>query len=323
MVQQGIKVVGPLVEGGVAKSASTPEGLDGLMQILKPPQEGAASTGGSDLGGLLDSLGGEDMLGSLMGMVTGQQAGGNSDMVGTLLNGLFGSDAMTAIGAQLDKSLGFKVSGLIPIVAPLILSQLRKMTQERNLDASGVANLLQEETRAFSESGSPEVALVQEAMQAGQDATALRSKFTPEEWSKVRLAPVAASALVIAAAPSGGMGAVQEMTAAMLAMDDSRNQAEPTSILNIAFGSPLSDAEKGLVSQKLPKDKLLAALKEGTNLIASKNPDEAAAYRQFVVNVATAVAQAAKEGGIFGFGGTQVNKAEKAALDEIAAAVRG
>jgi hypothetical protein len=112
------------------------------------------------------------------------------------------------------------------------------------------------------------------------------------------------------------------MTAAMLAMGDSRSQAEPTSILNIAFDAPLSDAEKGLVSQKVPKEKLLAALKEGTNLIASKDPNEAAAYRQFVVNVATAVAQAAKEGGFFGFGGTQVNKAEKSALDEITEAVR-
>lgn len=326
MVEQGMKVVGPLVQGGVANSASTPQGLDSLMQILTPPQEGAAptSTGGaSDLGGLLDSLGGADMAGNLMGMLTGQQAGGSGAMVDTLLTGLFGSGAMVAIRAKLDKSLGFRVSGLIPLVAPLILSQLRKMTQEQNLDATGVANILQEEQRAFTESGSPEVTLVQEALQAGQDAVALKSKFTPEEWSKIRLAPVAASALVMASAPSGGLGAVQEMTAAMLAMDDSRNQAAPASILNIAFGSPLSDAEKGMVTQKVPKEKLLATLKEGTNLIASKDPNEAAAYRHFVVNVATAVAQAAKEGGLMGFGSALVNKAEKAALDEIAEAVLG
>ena len=146
MMQQGLDVVGPLVAGGLAGSVSTPQGLDSLMQILQPPADGAP-------GGLMSMLGGggggsSDMLGSLLSAATGAggQAGGAGDLVGALLNGLFGAGAVAAIGAQLDKALGFKVSPLLVLVAPLLLKQLQKVMTEQKLDANGVANLLQERT---------------------------------------------------------------------------------------------------------------------------------------------------------------------------------
>jgi hypothetical protein len=55
----------------------------------------------------------------------------------------------------------------------------------------------------------------------------------------------------------------------------------------------------------------------------SSNPAEATGYKQWVLNAATAASQAAKEGGNFlGRGGVTVNEAEKAALAEIAKALR-
>lgn len=325
MVQQGMDVVGPLVQGGLANSASTPQGLDSLMQMLASPEGAAtAASGTSGFGGLIDSLsgsGGSNMLDSLVSMVTGQGAGGSGDMMGTLLNGLFGSGALAAIAPTLDKALGFKVSSLIPLVAPLLLSQLRKTIQEQKLDASGVANMLQQEQQEFMARGGQAATLVQQAMQAGQEAVALKGKFTPEEWMKVRLAPMAAATVVMAAAPSGPVGAAQELAAGMKILSDSRGQATPTSLLNLAFDAPFSDNEKDLVSAGVSKEKLLETLKEGASVVASKDPSEAAAYRQLVVTVATTVAEATKEGGFLGFGGTRVSDAEKAALAEVTAAV--
>jgi hypothetical protein len=322
MVQQGVNVVGPLVQGGLATSASTPQGLDSLMQMLAPPQ-GAAGSGAGGFGDLLDTLGGSGgstgMLGGLLSAATGQGAGGSGDMMSTLLNGLFGSGALAAIGPTLDKALGFKVSPLIPFVAPLLLSQLRKLTQEQKLDANGVATLLQQEQQRFLAQGGETTTLVKAAMQAGQEAVALKNKFTPEEWMQVRLAPMAAASVVMSASRSGAGGAVQELTAGMKALTDSHSQAAATSLLNVAFDAPFSDAEKELVSAKAPKEKLMATLKEAASLVASKSPTEAAAYRQLVVTVATKVAEAAKEGGFLGFGGKQVSDAEKAALAEISA----
>jgi hypothetical protein len=53
------------------------------------------------------------------------------------------------------------------------------------------------------------------------------------------------------------------------------------------------------------------------------NPTEASGYKQWVLNAETAARQAAKEGGnFFGRGAVLVNDAEKAALAEIAKALR-
>lgn len=326
MVQQGMNVVGPLVQGGLASSTSSPEGLNSLMQMLSPSQTTATPGSSADgLGSLLNSLGGSggdsNMVGSLIGMVTGQGAQGKGDLVGTLLAGLFGSGALAAIGPKLDKALGFKVSALIPLVAPLILGQLRKTVQEQKLDASGVANLLQQEQKQFLEKGGQTAVLVQEAMMAGQEAVTLKNKFTAEEWMKVRLVPMAATALVISASPSGPVGMSQEVTAGIQAIAEGRSQADPTSLLNIAFDAPFSDNEKELVSPTVSKAKLLATLKEGTQTVSSKSPKEAAAYAKFVVGVATAVAEASKEGGFLGFGGKKVSDQERIALSEISAAL--
>lgn len=50
---------------------------------------------------------------------------------------------------------------------------------------------------------------------------------------------------------------------------------------------------------------------------AKATPDEAKAYKEWVVSVAENVAEAAKEGGFLGIDGTQVSEKEKIALDEI------
>jgi hypothetical protein len=46
-------------------------------------------------------------------------------------------------------------------------------------------------------------------------------------------------------------------------------------------------------------------------------PAEAAGYGKFLVDVATAVAEASKEGGFLGLGGMRVSAEEKRAIDQI------
>jgi hypothetical protein len=348
MVQQGLDVVGPLVGGGLASSASTPQGLDSLMQILQPPADGAPATGlgsllaglddaggagsgGGLLGGILSMFGGgggggsSDVLGSLLSAATGAggQAGGAGDLTGALLNGLFGAGAIPAIGAQLDKALGFKVSPLLVLVAPFVLKQLQKAMTEQKLDANGVASLLQEQNQRFMADGGQNAQIVQQAMAAGQQAAALRAQFSAEEWMKVRLAPTAAAGLVMAADASGPIGAVQEVAAGMQALAQAREAADPTSLLTVAFDGSLSEAEKNLMTEATTKEHLVAAIKEATGLVASKAPGDLAAYRQAILAVATATSEAAAEGGFLGFGGAKVSDAERAALAEVSAAVNG
>ena len=49
--------------------------------------------------------------------------------------------------------------------------------------------------------------------------------------------------------------------------------------------------------------------------------EDVEAYKKFVMDVAQAAAEAQKEGGFIGIGGKQISDNEKAALDEVRAAL--
>lgn len=54
------------------------------------------------------------------------------------------------------------------------------------------------------------------------------------------------------------------------------------------------------------------------NLVGTKaTAEEATAYKAMLMNVATAAANASKEGGFLGFGGERVGPGEKTYLDEL------
>ncbi len=60
-------------------------------------------------------------------------------------------------------------------------------------------------------------------------------------------------------------------------------------------------------------------LREAVGLVDAKaTPEESEAYKKFVLTVAEAAANAHKEGGFAGVGGTKVSDEERAALDDIA-----
>jgi hypothetical protein len=52
-------------------------------------------------------------------------------------------------------------------------------------------------------------------------------------------------------------------------------------------------------------------------------PEEAQGFKQWLVTVAQRVAEAAKEGGFLGFGGTQVSEQETATIKELSTALGG
>src|SRR5215471_2652757 len=289
---KGVGVVGPLLTSALAGSASTPSGLDSLMGMVS--QVGASSTPGD-----------------LMKMVTG---GAGTPMTSSL----FGS-GLGAVGGTLDRALGFKVSSLIPLAAPFVISQISKRMSGGALDKAGAARLLQDEQKAFMSQGGPVGPLVQQALDAGKQATTTIAKYSPDQWSKVRLGPIAAAALVIGASPSGVMGTTKEVMALGDAITELKTDTAPTSIFNLA-------AEKQVTAEELtslPTDPgaLASLVRESVNAVAANNPGEAAEYKQFLVSLATKVAEASKEGGFLGLGGTRISEAEQRAIDQIKAAV--
>ena len=66
------------------------------------------------------------------------------------------------------------------------------------------------------------------------------------------------------------------------------------------------------------KERSLEALKDVANILAHKAPQDAHAFKDWLKDIATKVAEAGTEGGFLGFGGIKVSDLEKATLDEIA-----
>ena len=290
LVTKGMAVIGPLVTSALANKASTPAGQAELMNLL--PKDGVTS-----------------ILGNLAKSVTG---GAGTDMLSSIL----GSGA-GAVGATLDRALGFKASALLPVVMPLILGLISKANTEKNLGAGGIATLLSNETTNFQKAGGEAAGLVKDALDAGQRATDVRAKYSPVQWDTVRLAPVAAAHMVITADKSGPVGAIKEISAATGAISDAAKAASPASLLGLAFDHDFTVEELTKFTKSRTPDDALATVRDAIASVERNSPADAPTYRQLVADVATKVANASKEGGILGFGGVAVSPAEQAALDQL------
>lgn len=306
LVQQGLKVVGPTLLGSLAKTSSSPEGLASLMKMM-PTDMGSGSDG--------------DILGSVLKSVTGggTSGGTSADMMQNVLGG-----GTNAISGTLSKGLGFDVGPLLKMGTPLLMGLLAKTAKSKNMDASGVANLLQTESQAFmaDPANSAVASQVQTALKAGDEAATLRKSYSDAEWLKVRGAPLAAMYLVATASPSKGTGAVEELAAAAGAVAESLKTASPTSVIGTAFGGGMTKAEVDLLKKDAPPtERIVGMIREGMAAVKAKSPADAAAYTTMVMAVAQKTAEAAKEGGFLGIGGTQVSKEEQAALETIRVAL--
>jgi hypothetical protein len=304
IVQRGLDVAGPLLQSGLATRSQTPAGLDGIMQML--PQDGGAGLLGG-LGNLAGMLGKGGLLGSIA--------------TSGLLNGVFGSGT-SAIGKTLSGKLGFNVTPLLGLAASAMVGQLAKTAQDQKLTSAGIAKILQNESSSALAKLRPDVqTVVNEALDAGKQAETLKQAFTDEEWMKVRRTPLAAVSYVMKSSPSGLVGRVKELTAAGDAMTTALKDVSAASLLNVAFGNIGPSLESDPEVDAKSRVDVLNLLRDAAAAVRAKAPGEATAFGETLVVVATKVAEATKEGGFLGIGGTLVSPEEQVALNEIRSAV--
>ena len=293
LVNKGLGVVGPLVTGALANTAQSPLAMDGLMKLI--PQTSGSSG-----------------LGSLVSMITG---GGAST---STLSGLLGP-GMSAITGTLERSLGFKIAPLLGMAAPLVMSLLGQTIKSQNLDKTGVAQLLQQEHQQFMSSGSDASKLVMKALDAGKEATVVKARYSADQWATVRLAPMAVAQAVMAASPSGMIGRSKELAAATSAIAAGKEAASPTSLVSLAFDTDLTSTEIDVLKQNPAPATTL--IRDAVAAVSTNSPADSSEYGRFLVNVATQVAEASKEGGFLGVGGTRVSEDEQKAIDQVRKAV--
>ena len=156
----------------------------------------------------------------------------------------------------------------------------------------------------------------------------VKENFTPEEWRALLRAPMLVSYAVAGAAPSDEDGYISEMSAVADAISESEERAAKDSLISEVVANIIANAEDDArgPTEKIAvadvKERALANCREIAQLLQAKaSAQEADDYKRWLLGVAQRVAAAAKEGGIFGFGGAQVSKTEVATINELATAL--
>jgi len=160
-----------------------------------------------------------------------------------------------------------------------------------------------------------------------------KSNFAPDEWKLLLESVTMAGMAVSAADPSGLWGLLKESFAEGSALAAAKT--DPTTkplikavVADFETSQGRSTARDGL-KEKLTglkpaeiTSKCIETLGEAGKLVDGKAPDDAAAFKSWLRQISQHVAEAAKEGGLFGTGGTPISDKEKATLQEISSALK-
>jgi hypothetical protein len=162
---------------------------------------------------------------------------------------------------------------------------------------------------------------------------AKKEDFSPEEWNLIRLAPILVMTGVAASDPGGLIGAFQESFSGVKSMIAAFKESSSLELMNALMAEksmPTMPDKKQMLGEGSAeqlsgnfKNSVLGYVKQAIALVKSKGtPEEVAAYEKMMAAVAEKVANAAKEGTFFGFGGERVSAGEKAFLDELNATLK-
>jgi hypothetical protein len=154
-----------------------------------------------------------------------------------------------------------------------------------------------------------------------------KSDFDEQDWARIVRAPFVAGMAITLADPGGPIEATKETAATLKRATNppTREQLLTEVALDVqgmvqAHHNPLKSFKP--TPDQPVGDQVVAELQAVSELIAgTADPGEVAAFGEWIVQVAQAAADAAKEGGFMGFGAEQVSSREKDMIDRVRAAV--
>jgi hypothetical protein len=163
---------------------------------------------------------------------------------------------------------------------------------------------------------------------SGASIMANKSTFEPAEWTRVIDGVLSAGLAVSMAEPSGLIGMVQEGFASAKDLAAAKNDPKAGDLIkaivaDLETSAGRTAARDGLKASIKGKSRAdakaacIATLHEAGALVSAKAPQEAPAFKAWLLQISQHVAEASTEGGFLGFGGVAVSEAEKATLAEI------
>ncbi len=160
-----------------------------------------------------------------------------------------------------------------------------------------------------------------------------QAAFTTEQWNLLRIVPSLVVDGVSTVDPSGIFGTIKEALDGMTEKIEALQQGSEIELLDeiladksiLKLPDPKTLAGEGNREQQMAnlKSAVLGHIRDVANLVSQKaSPEEAKAYKQMIISVATKAAKASKEGGFLGFGGVLVSNAEQSFLNDVKAALQ-
>ena len=162
------------------------------------------------------------------------------------------------------------------------------------------------------------------------------ANFSMEDWKMISTLPSLIGGATAVASNSGVFGTLKEAMANVKAIMDGANSYPNNSLIqalkpsreNIKDMKAVAAERRAEMTElmkergvKTPEGMLEIALEDATKanqiLAASATPAEADEFRTWVIEIATKVAESAKEGSTFGFGGVQVSEGEQVFIDKL------
>jgi len=146
-----------------------------------------------------------------------------------------------------------------------------------------------------------------------------KADFNAEEWERVLQGPAIAGLIVVAVQRGGTIRETVEMAKVY---KEAREQHAGSDLLGEIVSSPPTADPRRFESVEQLRSQGAEQIRDAVALLESKaSPEDVEAYRRFALTVAERVAERTKSGDFLGIGGERVSDAERAALDEIAAAL--
>ena len=153
--------------------------------------------------------------------------------------------------------------------------------------------------------------------------------FTEEEWTRLKRAPFVAGLSISLADPGGPIEAVKETAATLKSVLGAAESADRGELVTAVAGDATAETRerKNPLADFKPKGatagvEILDELREVNRILTEKaSPEDAAAYREWLLAAAQEAADAAKEGGFLGFHAERVSAGEQTMLDKLRAAL--
>ena len=152
-----------------------------------------------------------------------------------------------------------------------------------------------------------------------------KTDFTDEEWTRLGRAPIVAGMAISLADPGGPIEAFKEMHASLKSVLEAAQEGGRGELVE----SVAKDVTAAARERKNPAagfkprgamagQEILDELSAVNELVTRKAaPEEAAAFRAWLLDTAKRAAEAAKEGGFMGFKAERVSEGEQRMLDKL------